>query len=54
MTVGFLVRMLTSGTEVLIIDQRKNKILFRGCASAANFGDIVKDWDFSDEHIIYI
>ena len=54
MTVGYLVRMLTAWTEVVIKDKRTGKTLFRGCASAANFNDKVKDWDFSKEHIIYI
>ena len=54
MTVGFLTRMLTSATEIIIRDQKTGKTLFIGCASAANFNDKVKDWDFSKEHIIYI
>lgn len=54
MTVGFLVRMLTNETEVTIKDKKTNKTLFEGYASAANFNDEVKDWDFSKKHIIYI
>lgn len=54
MTIGFLVGKLTANTEVIIKDQKTEKILFIGYASAANFNDKVKDWDFSKEHIIYI
>ena len=54
MTVGFLVRMLTAETEVVIKDQKTRKTLFIGYASEANFNDKVKDWDFSKEHVIYI
>lgn len=54
MTVGFLTRMLKNETQVTIKDAETKKILFEGCASAANFNDEVKNWDFSKEHIIYI
>ena len=54
MSVGYLVRMLTSWTEVTIKDYKTGKTLFKGYASAANFNDTVKDWDFSKDHIIYI
>ena len=54
MTVRFLTRMLTTSTDVTIKDADNGKILFEGYASDANFEDTVKDWDFSEEHIIYI
>jgi hypothetical protein len=54
MTVGFLVRMLTSETWVTVKDFSTRKTVFEGYASAANFNDKVKDWDFSNGHIIYI
>lgn len=54
MTVGFLVGMLTNETEVTIKDHETGKTLFVGVASAANFNDEVKDWDFSRGHVIYI
>lgn len=54
MSVGFLTRMLTAWAEVTIKNKITGEILFEGCASAANFNDTVKDWDFSDGHIIYI
>ena len=54
MTVGFLVRKLTAWTEVTIKDKETDKTLFVGVASAANFNDRVKDWYFSNGHIIYI
>ena len=54
MTVGFLVRMLTTETVVTIRDKETGNVLFTGPASAANFNDTVKDWDFSHGHNIYI
>ena len=54
MTVGFLVRMLTAETWVIIKDHKTHKTLFEGYASAANFNDEVKDRNFSKKHIIYI
>lgn len=54
MKVYELTRMLTADTEVKIIDDETQKALYIGCASAATFTDDVKDWDFSEKHIIYI
>lgn len=54
MTIGFLVRMLTTETPVTIKDKKTGKTLFEGPASAANFNDTVKDWNFSKGHVIYI
>lgn len=54
MTVRYLVRMLTNETWVTIKDQKTKKTLFEGYASAAGFNDVVKSWDFSKGHIIYI
>lgn len=54
MTVGFLVKHLTNDTWVIIKDHKTHKTLFEGYASAANFNDKVKDWNFSNGHIIYI
>lgn len=54
MTVGFLTRMLTAETWVIIKNQKTKKVLFEGYASAANFNDEVKDWNFRNSHIIYI
>lgn len=54
MAVYELTRMLTNETWVIIKDSCTHKTLFMGYASSATFNDKVKDWDFSNEHIIYI
>lgn len=54
MTVRFLSKMLTAETKVIVKDQKTGKTYYKGCASEANFEDNVKDWDFSNNHIIYI
>ena len=54
MEVWFLVRMLTNETEVTIRDHKTGRTLYVGVASEASFNDEVKDWDFSNGHVIYI
>lgn len=54
MPVWYLVRMLVAETEVTIKDSKTGETIFSGCASSATFNDEVKDWDFSEGHIIYI
>lgn len=54
MTIGFLTRMLTTWTYVIIKDYETKKAIWEGDAGLANFNDTVKDWDFSNGHIIYI
>lgn len=54
MTIKFLTRKLTEDTPVVIKDKKTNEVLFEGRAIEATFGNEVKDWDFSKEHIIYI
>lgn len=54
MTVRWLARNLTNETWVTIKDKKSKKTLWSGYASRATFGDRVKDWDFSEGHIIYI
>lgn len=54
MTVMFLTRMLTYWTEVEIRDHKTGKAIWNGDAGAALFNDTVKDWDFSNGHIIYV
>ena len=54
MAVYTLTRMLTNETWVTIKNKRTGKTLFEGYASSATFNDTVKDWDFSNGHIIYI
>lgn len=40
--------------EVEIRDEATDKLLYRGCASAAMFEDQVKDWRYPDGRVIYI
>lgn len=54
MTVGYLIRMLTKDTQVIIKDNDTGKTIWTGEAVFANFNDTVKSWDFSKEHIVYI
>ena len=54
MTVKFLVNMLTKETLVIIKDYQTNKTLYKGYAGNIDFNDKIKDWDFSNDHIIYI
>ena len=54
MTILFLARQLTAETWVTIKAKETGKTIWSGYASGATFGDRVKDWDFSEGHIIYI
>ena len=54
MAVYELTRRLTNETWVIIKDHCTHRTLFEGFASDAGFNDKVKDWDFSNGHIIYI
>lgn len=54
MTVRFLTGMLTAETFVEIKDVKTRKTIWSGTANTALFEDKVKDWDFSNGHIIYI
>lgn len=54
MTVGFLARMLVKDVWVTIKDDETKVKVWEGEAALANFNDTVKDWDFSQGHIIYI
>lgn len=54
MTVRFLVRSLVAETYVVIKDFETKKTVWQGSANTALFEDRVKDWDFSNGHIIYI
>ena len=54
MTVRYLVQMLTPETEVRIKGSKTCKTLWIGLAGKIIFENVVKDWDFSHGHIIYI
>lgn len=54
MTVRFLARMLMPKTEVKIEDSETCKTLWIGPAGKITFEDVIKNWDFSHGHIIYI
>lgn len=49
-----LTRMLNAEVTVIIKDRKSGRTLYTGPASAATFNDVIKDWDFSKNHIIYI
>lgn len=54
MRVGFLTGKLTPETVVVIKDINTGKVIWTGNVAFANFNDTVKDWDFSNGHVIYI
>ena len=54
MRIEFLTGKLTKDTHVIIKDIDTGKTVWSGSAVFANFNDTVKDWDFSNGHVIYI
>ncbi len=54
MTIKFLAGLLTNDTLVIVKDYETHETYLEEYAKDLNFDDEVQDWDFSDEHIIYI